>query len=264
LTAVSAEDLALKRYRSLLVEIPRVADQIGPRPIASHWPTRGSAFRPGGMFYVGQALDGWDAAECPARWAALDPEDAEGRERILQGTKGWLSDLPEPLWGVLQYPWRAGSAFWTLGRDLARGLGYAPAEPWYAHVAWGNIYPLGHEKRVDLDLRADSPRGALKMAQDSVVGPLIVDLVEMLNPGLVMVVAGPEYWEPAEARLGFALPHAAFPLLRAGMAGGRRWIVGYHPRYFRQESARRYGRGTGTNAAYVAAVRRAIDQIESE
>jgi hypothetical protein len=254
---------AFARYRDMLRRVGNCASEIGPRPVASHWPFRGSAYRSGGLFYVGQALDGWDAVECSARWWAEEAATVAGRERILQQTASWTAGRPdEPIAGVFEHPGREGSAFWTLGRDIARALNSGLPEPWYAHLAWGNVYPLAHEQLPERNLPRASPRGALKEAQDANVGPLLKDLVDLLEPSRVVIVAGPEYWRDAEAGTGVDFKAAAFPLLRIGRSERQSWIVGYHPRYFRQESARRFGRGTGTNAAYVAAVIRNLDQLE--
>ena len=199
-----AEARVVADYHRLLEAIAARADEIGPRPLASHWPHRGSAYRPGGLLFAGQALDGWDAPVTTARWWPTDAMTPNGRERILTGTRAWHRDLPEPLWGVLQFPWRSGSSFWTLARDVATALAPGP-RPWYSRVAWANVYPVGYEKLESRHLRAGSPSGPLKEAQDPQVGPLFGHLVEMLQPTIVVVVSGPAYWHAAELSLGLDL-----------------------------------------------------------
>ncbi len=252
---------AIAAYLAILEDVGARAADIGPRQVASHWPHRGSAYRSGGLLFVGQALDGWDAASCPARWWAEEAQTPEGRERILDGTRGWHSDLPEPLWGVLKSSKRRSSSFWTLCEEIVAALVPDGPDPWYSRLAWSNVYPLGHERRPDLGLRSDSPRGALKEAQDSHVGDLFAGQVEALDPGRILIVAGPHYWWEAERSMGLDLARARFPLIRMGRAAGRSWVVGYHPTYSRQ-AGRRHGPEAGTNAYYVNAVRRAFRELE--
>jgi len=260
--ARSPEDRAVAAYQAILERVGARASEIGPRPIASHWPHRGSAYRAGGLLFAGQALDGWDAPTTPARWWAEEAATAEGRARVLAGTRGWHTDLPEPLWGVFQYSHRPGSSFWTLGRDIVSALVPDGPDPWYSRFAWGNVYPLGHDKRPDLDMRAGSPVGALKEIQDPYVGDLLDALVEMLDARRIVIVAGPEYWAQAERSLGLNLSPAPFPLIRAGRSGGRSWVIGYHPNYSRQAGKRLHGPGAGSNAYYVAAVQRAFSKLD--
>jgi hypothetical protein len=257
----SAEGRAVAAYLAILEGVGARATEVGPRPIASHWPHRGSAYRAGGLFFAGQALDGWDAPTTPARWWANDAESAEGRERILADTRMWHADLPEPLSGVFRYSNRPGSSFWTLGRDIVSALVPAGPEPWYSRFTWGNVYPLGHDKRSDLDMRAASPTGALKEVQDPHVGALLGAIVEMLDARRIVIVAGPDYWSRAEQALGLTLSAAPFPLIRAGHADGRSWVIGYHPNYSRKAGKRLHGPDAGSNAYYVAAVSRAFSEM---
>jgi hypothetical protein len=256
-----AETRAIAAFRAILEEVGSRAAEIGPRPVASQWPHRGSAYKPGGLLFAGQALDGWDAPDCSARWWAEEAQTHEGRERILDGTRKWHADRAEPLWGVLQFPWRRGSSFWTLCGEIVEALEPSEPEPWFSRLAWSNVYPLGHEKRPDLGLRSGSPRGALKEAQDPHVGDLFAAQVEMLDPGRILIVAGPHYWWEAERSMGLDLVRAPFPLIRMGRAAGRSWVVGYHPTYSRQAGGR-HGPEAGTNAYYVNAVRRAFQELE--
>ena len=247
--AADAEVRAADQYLQILAAIGARADEMGPRPLASHWPYRGSAYRPGGLLYAGQALDGWDAAVSSARWWASDVATAEGRDRVLAGTQAWHADLPEPLWGVLQYPWRRGSSFWTLAREVAAAVAPGPG-PWHSRIAWANVYPVGHERLESSGLRAASPSGALREVQDPHVGRLFASLVEMLDPARVVIVAGPAYWHWAEATSALDLHPAPFPLIRSGRRFGRSWVVGDHPSYSRKVG-KRYAPSGGSNAYYV-------------
>lgn len=260
---MTPETRALQIYESILAGVAARAADMGRRPIASHWPHVGSAYRPGGLLYAGQALDGWDAPDATARWRPDDVMTEEGRRRTLAATLAWHSDLPEPLWGVLQQRKRAGSSFWTLGAEITEALAPGPS-PWFSRIAWANVYPLAYDKHRELGIPSGPPVDALREVQDPHVGPLLGALVEMLDPSRIVIVAGPDYWRHAERGLGFGLRPAPFPLIRAGRVGSRSWIVGYHPGYARKSGARLHGAGTGTNAYYVAAVRRVLAEFEVE
>lgn len=116
---MSPEDRALASFERLLAAVGERADEIEPRPIASMWPHTGSAYRPGGVFILGQALDGWDPAECSARWRATEARSAEGRVGIIEGTRAWHADEPEPIAPVLEVGKRRGSTYWLFGRRTA-------------------------------------------------------------------------------------------------------------------------------------------------
>jgi hypothetical protein len=65
----------------MLGDVGAHAPEFGDRPIASHWPFVGSQFS--GTMIVGQALAGWDAEECSARWHAIDATSDAGRAAIV-------------------------------------------------------------------------------------------------------------------------------------------------------------------------------------
>ncbi|HEX2766787.1 MAG TPA: hypothetical protein VHR55_09165 [Candidatus Limnocylindria bacterium] len=222
---MSAEERALAAFDRLLADVGERADEIGPRPIASMWPHVGSAYRPGGVFILGQALDGWDPDECSARWHASEARNADGRERIIHGTRAWHADAPEPIAPVLEVGKRRGSTFWLFSHALVDRLVPDGSLPWYGRYAWGNLYPLGHDRPKSY------PTGALKEAQDEHVADLLMAQVEMLDPAVVVLVCGPWYWwsarnKPAELE---ALTPADRPLLATGVIEGRSWVVGLHP-----------------------------------
>jgi hypothetical protein len=113
-------------YLRILEGVAARSTQMGRRPIASHWPHVGSRHEPGGLLYAGQALDGWDAPVCPARWHPADVADDRGRRAVLAATQHWHADLPEPLDGVFEFPGRSGSSYWSLGADIGSTLAPGP------------------------------------------------------------------------------------------------------------------------------------------
>lgn len=226
---MSGESRAALVYDHLLAAIGERAQEIEPRPVASMWPHLGSAYRPSGLFLLGQALQGWDPEECGARWHATEAQTSAGRRRILAGTRAWHTEAEEPIATVLEVPKRARSTFWLFSRTLVETLVPDPERPWVSRYAWGNLYPVGWDRP------GDSPWGALKEAQDPFVGDLLRAEVDMLDPADVVIICGPWYWHSAARPAGLDdLPKQDGPLIAAGIVDGRAWIVGYHPRYASQ------------------------------
>lgn len=216
-TLVTA-DRARLGYAELLAAIGDRAAEIEPRPLVSHWPHVGSAYR--GLLVVGQALRGWGHW-----WQASEAQTATGRGRIVADTVSVSAENSEPLAWVPEHRRVRSSPFWVFSRHLVEALEPGP-EPWYARYAWANLYPVAPEDPPG------NPTGPLMQAQDPFVGPLLLELVEMLNARRVIVIAGPVYWYQA-GRTGelSKLTPAEKPLTWRGSAHGRQWIVGYHPKW---------------------------------
>jgi hypothetical protein len=140
------------------------AGDIGPGIIAAHWPFVGSDYQ--GLVVVGQALQGWDAAETPARWTAAEASTPEGRQYLLKGAREWAKTRPEPIWEVVRWGHRSGSPFWSVSRRLVPVLEPDRAGVWYSRYAWWNVYPLGWDEPDK------GPDGALKAVQTPLVGEL--------------------------------------------------------------------------------------------
>lgn len=206
-------------YDSLLAAVGDRAVAIEPRPLVSHWPHVGSAYQ--GLVIVGQALRGW-----PDAWQASEAQTPEGRSRILATTRARNADRGDPLDWVPEQRAVRNSPFWGFTRHLVGELEPSNGKPWYARFAWVNLYPIAPEAPPD------NPGGPLKEAQEPSVGPLLMAMIEMLEAKRVVVVAGPHFWRPAVASAGLAgLPPVPSPLISAGRAGSRTWVVGYHPKW---------------------------------
>jgi hypothetical protein len=177
-------DLAKFRrdYAELLADVAARRTELGVRAVAAHWPHVGSAYR--GLLVVGQALKGWAIDWDPAELATAD-----GRERILDDAAGVHAELDEPLSWVPTNKRVHRSSFWNFMERLADAANPGH-EPWFARVAWWNLYPLAPTDPEG------NPWGALREAQQRMAGPLLLDLVEALD---------------------------------AGRLDGRSWIVGEHP-----------------------------------
>jgi hypothetical protein len=228
--AMRSHDRALELYDELLASIGERSAEIEPRPLVSHWPHVGSAYR--GLVIVGQALRGW-----PDDWQASEARTAQGRQRVLAMTRARNADHPDPLDWVPSHPKVRNSPFWAFSRHLVDQLEPDPSVPWYARYAWVNLYPVAPESPPD------NPGGPLKEAQQPFVGALLAAIVDMLEADRVVVVAGPQFWQPAADAAGLGgLPNAESPLIAAGRVGARRWAIGYHPKWasFQHFGAARY------------------------
>jgi hypothetical protein len=138
---------------------------------------------------------------------------------------------------VPSHPKVRNSPFWAFARHLVEQVEPAPDFPWYARFAWVNLYPVAPESPPD------NPTGPLKEAQEPHVGNLLAAVVDELDADRVVVVAGPQYWLPAAGTAGLVgLPKAELPLMSAGRASGRSWVIGYHPKWasFQHFGAARY------------------------
>ena len=244
------ERASLELYDRVLAAIGERAEAIAPHGCASHWPHVGTRYRADGLLIAGQALQGWDPAVAGARWNAREARTAVGRQRIIEMTRTWFSQAPEPVGVIADLSNRASSPFWTLCRDLVDAL--MPGDGvWYSRFAWANVYP------VSFDQPGDSPWGALKEAQDPLAGRLFAELVDMLNPSRVVVICGPAFWWQTTAAAGsYRLSREAFPLIASGREGGRTWIVGYHPTYARRRKL--------TAEQYTSAIAQAIAAAERD
>ena len=125
-------------YDRLLASIGRRADEIGPRPVVAHWPHVGSAYD--GLVIVGQALYGW-----PDDFPASQFRSREGRAEALRVARARSTERADPLDWIATHPVRT-SPFWSVSRIVAEALVPDGGAPWYARLAWVNLYPAAPEE----------------------------------------------------------------------------------------------------------------------
>jgi hypothetical protein len=200
-------------YWDLLAAVGRRASEIDVRQIGVHWPHVGSAHR--GLVLIGQALHGWNVHFPPSDFA-----DPARRQAILTAAAAG-PELPEPLWWVPKHPRVRRSSFWTFARHLADGANPGP-EPWYARLAWWNVYPLAP---VDPE---GNPWGALKEAQERLAGRLIADIAATFGFERLVLVPGRLRLPRAEPA-GLTELATRWPIFASGRIDGRTWVVGEHP-----------------------------------
>jgi hypothetical protein len=235
------ESAVITSYESLLASIGDRADKIGSRPVVTHWPHVGSAYR--GLVIVGQAVYGWGDD-----YSAAHFQSEAGRQEGIAAFRARV-DKPEPLQWIETHPVRT-SPFWRAVRRLVEALEPDLEATWYARFAWVNLYPAAPEDPPG------NPGGALKEAQDPHVGPLLRAVTDWLDAKRVIALVGPYWWQAAgPARLS-ALPEQPRPLLRAGRSGGRTWVIGWHP-----NGASHRGFGA---SAYTDLIVEAVAKAESE
>ena len=198
------ESAAEAVYLRMLEAVGARAGDIGPGIIAAHWPFVGSNYN--GLVVVGQALQGWDASETPARWTAAEATTVASRQALLDGTREWARSRPEPMWEVLRWGHRSGSPFWSVSRRLVPALEPDSGGAWYSRYAWWNVYPLGWD---DIGARR------------------------------IVLVAGKDWWPDVRGLLDLGdLRDGERPVLASGRSHGRQIVASYHPRGARQQGIR--------------------------
>ena len=205
---------ASRIYDQLLTAIGGRADEIGDRPIVTHWPHVGSAYH--GLVILGQALYGW-----PDDFSAAQFRTPAGRAEALRVTRGRNADRKDPLDWIATNPVR--SSPWSTARKLAEALEPGTVAPWYARIAWVNLYPAAPERPPG------NPSGPLREAQDPLVGDLLRATIEILQAQTIVALVGPFWWPAGSSNYFAVLKDQPRPLLRAGVIDERRWIVGSHP-----------------------------------
>lgn len=218
-------------YLRMLEAVGARAGDIGPGIIAAHWPFVGTNYD--GLVVVGQALQGWDASETPARWTASEATTIEGRQSLLDGTREWARSRPEPMLEVVRWGHRSGSPFWSVSRRLVPALEPDLGGVWYSRYAWWNVYPLGWD---DPDR---GPDGALKAVQTPLVGDLFWAVMDDIGARRIVLVAGKDWWPEVRGLLDLGdLRAGDRPVLAAGWTHGRQLVASYHPRGARQQGIR--------------------------
>src|SRR5690242_1308684 len=123
-------------YDRLLAAIGDRADELGDRPIVTHWPHVGSAYR--GLVIVGQAVCGWG----DDRRAAELQASAVRKELVADIRR--RAEVPEPIEWIAGHE-RERTPFWRTMRTFAETLEPEIAAPWYARFAWCELYPSAPE-----------------------------------------------------------------------------------------------------------------------
>jgi hypothetical protein len=201
-------------YDRMLVAIGDRADDIGDRPVVTHWPHVGSAYR--GLAIVGQAVWGWgdDRRAAELRSPAV-------REQLIADIRGH-AEVPEPI-GWIEGHSREKTPFWRTMRTFAETLEPDINAPWYSRFAWFELYPSAPENPPG------NPTGALKVAQDPHVGQLLRAVADMIDAERVILTVGNFWWPAAGPADLVDLEELPRPLMRAGRRHGRTWVVGWHP-----------------------------------
>lgn len=211
----SSEGLAVAAHDALLRSIGDRATEIGDRPVVTHWPHVGSAYR--ALVILGQALHGW-----PDDIRAEQFRTQDGRDEAVRVTRARNAERADPLDWIATHPVRR-SPFWSVARMVTESLEPELDAPWFARFAWVNLYPVAPEDPPG------NPADALREAQDPYVADLFLATLDMLEARTVIALVGP-FWWPAGSSPHFApLVERPRPLLRSGVIDGRRWVVGWHP-----------------------------------
>ncbi len=203
-------------HDGLIDAVGMAAGGIEAASLTSHWPVVGAAFGHG-ILAVGQAVYGWIPD-----WSPAQAQSASGRAAILADTKATLADRADPM------DWIAGhrvehSPFWQTVHGVADALDPRTSRPWYSRIAWANLYPVAPN-----DVKGN-PTGLLRDVQTVPAAAVLDAVIEVLEPRLVLVLAGPFIWPlVGSLRLGL-LDRQPAPLTLAGRRDGGSWLCGMHP-----------------------------------
>lgn len=150
-------------------------------------------------------------------------QDTRGRQSALEVTLSRSSGGgDEPLAWLAAHRVR-NSPFWTTARLISETLEPEAEVPWYGRFAWVNLYPVAPADPPG------NPSGALRAAQDPLVGDLLQATVQMLKARTVIALVGP-YWSLAGTVTPLSeLTVQSRPLLRSGRLDDCTWVVGWHP-----------------------------------
>jgi hypothetical protein len=114
------------------------------------------------------------------------------------------------------------SPFWRTAHEVADALTPATS-PWYSRVAWANLYPVAPNEYKG------NPEGILGSVQTGPTALLVDAKIDSVDPGLVLVLAGPFIWPFVESLNLGELNRMAAPFTFVGRRQGRPWISGMHP-----------------------------------
>ena len=229
------------RYRSLLMSVGSVVDDLADVTLTSHWPLVGTA--PGRVLVIGQAVFGWIPS-----WHASRLSTPAGVDEILAETQLACYERQDPMDWIVENRARA-SPFWRTVRLTMEGLHPDSTLPWFSHVAWANLYPVARN-----DIKGN-PDGTLRDVQTRPAAELVDAIARALDPDLTLVLAG-TFWWPFTERLALTDSLVAErPLLCLGRRHGQPWIIGMHP-----GGAQRRGWGARAYADHIVA---AVERLNS-
>lgn len=114
------ETAVIAGYDRLLTSIGERAADIKDRPVVTHWPHIGTAYR--GLVIVGQAVYGWGDDFTAAHF-----QTQAGRDEGIAAFRARV-DKPEPLHWIENHK-RRNTPFWGTVRLIAEGLEPDSAAP---------------------------------------------------------------------------------------------------------------------------------------
>ena len=139
-------------------------------------------------------------------------------------------DRAEQMDWLEAFPKTRSAAFWRTARYLAESLEPGTSTPWYARIAWANLYPVSWQPVPSRPQDRDfNPTGPLREAQNHHVAGFLLATLRALEARRVVIYGG-SYWWPTGVTSPFdALTAAERPLQAAGRLDGMAIDVGYHP-----------------------------------
>lgn len=212
------------------------------------WPARGRRFTPRRSILVaGRATNGFTPDSTLS--AVRDPAERRGivaGARRAAETPGLVGVSADPGASALCWVNQSGgqqyrhgttgsrSRFWQVTRVLLRMVEDDVVEAnWAARLAWSNLAKIAPQKQGTAE-GGGNPCWSLRKAQMDACIELLRQEVSELDPGIVLVIAGEEWYEPYARGLGLELrrrPEAEQVVHVATESGGRKWLLTNRPEY---------------------------------
>lgn len=213
-------------YRKMLMAMG-TAPRLRNMKMCAFWPLRGVDYARGkGMLLVGRAVNGWDPSVMLHDVARRDEADrvvnaASSSDRAMS----WVTDLAGAAAAsgrVEQYNTNQ-SPFWRTAHRVATECGVIKTpSTWSNSLAWSNLYKLAPAKGAN-------PTWAQRHAQLEMCVALLRKEIEELDPAIIMVVSGGDWWEPFNQALDQPTQPHDGEFVEAVGSNGRRWVVTCRP-----------------------------------
>lgn len=209
----------------------------GDDVLTALWPMCGHRYD-GRLMIVGRAPNGWEGGFTPSA-LGIQRERAKvlrfARDVAEKGVPEWRKPGRCPmLWVADQWNDPRGGGYttnksrlWLLVREMAGTLRLpaSASEEWPSAVCWSDLYKVAPKEN-------GNPREWLKRAQLASACRLLAREVQELNPRLVVVLAGREWYAPFVETLGLKLKGVAGPAVEAvALQGDRQWLLAKPPTY---------------------------------
>ncbi len=218
------------KYRGVYSELLRMVAETHEseaRKLIAFWPRRGRAYPPkGGLMIVGRSLNGGSVRKWVPQEIAFEQERLKVLNELIERFEGsatcpmsWVIDES----GNDRRYNTNHSAFWRVSKRLHNRL-IGTSTAWSSDICWSNLYKVSPAERGN-----PSPR--LRRTQFEHCANLLSIEITTWKPRVVVILAGRDWFDPFESRLGLRMHNIPRSSLveKQGMLGGSRLILCKHP-----------------------------------